>query len=832
MNDADLARLRDALSANRDEFVALAEAMSELVWIADASGTILYFNRPWIAYTGTDVDTVRGSLPQGVVHPEDVERMWEAWNHALHCKEPFEIEYRLRRADDGTYRWFVARAIAIVEGREVIRWIGTVTDIDAQRRTSDNLRFAVEAGSELHTQLDADSVCARLVQLAVHAIADSCVVILEEQPQRYRTAAIAHRDPARAPDVDRFRERYPLREQPEIVEDAMLRDLHISSAMIVPLASVGRTRGAIMFFSMHSGRRYERGDLEVAQMVTRQAAGALESTHIFEEQRRRSHRLRFVSQASEMLFESFDISNTWQPLAEYAATEIADVTFVIRRGEDGGLRTVAAAANTPSRSHHVRFLVGERARPEAEPFLIERLSSGRAYLNPAYDIERESVQLWEYLVAHVRALNITSLIVVPLLLHGQVYGSILFGTCDETPRFDERDLSAISELGRRASIAIGQSETFARERRIATELQRALLPEAGMLPDGPAIHFSPHYRPASNEADIGGDWYDALELADGSIVVSVGDVTGRGLFAAGLMGKLRQALAVVSLYETDPARMLDAVDLILRSRGAQQIATAFVGIIDPQRRSIRFANAGHPYPLLKRSNETVALEAEGLPLGLRDRESASVTREMSLVDARLLVLFTDGLVESTRNILEGERQLRAVLSSDAVLYTRNPSLLICEACIASGAHDDAAILAVRFGTQHAWSFDAENAKAASDARGEFMEYLRRHAVAGDMMAAEVIFGELIGNVVRHAPGPIEVQIEWGDAHPTLHVIDRGSGFNRRPELPSDPLTESGRGLYIIEALSRLLHVEYLAHYGTHISVELPVSRDPDRPASS
>src|SRR5512146_2121991 len=116
----------------RYEFTALAEAMPQLVWICDAHGRIVYFNRPWIDYTGVDVAELSDAAPNNIVHPDDLDRTWSAWNAALAERTPYEIEYRLRRAHDHSYRWFIARAVPLFDhaGR-VESWVGTATDIDA-----------------------------------------------------------------------------------------------------------------------------------------------------------------------------------------------------------------------------------------------------------------------------------------------------------------------------------------------------------------------------------------------------------------------------------------------------------------------------------------------------------------------------------------------------------------------------------------------------------------------------------------------------------------------------------------------------------------------------
>jgi anti-sigma regulatory factor (Ser/Thr protein kinase) len=158
--------------------------------------------------------------------------------------------------------------------------------------------------------------------------------------------------------------------------------------------------------------------------------------------------------------------------------------------------------------------------------------------------------------------------------------------------------------------------------------------------------------------------------------------------------------------------------------------------------------------------------------------------------------------------------------SEAISFVRNPAEFLCDACLPPDAQDDTAALTVQFGERTSWAFDAENAQAAHDARRELVRYLRSRAPDADVAAAELVFGELVGNVVRHAPGPIEVQVEWTGTQPVLHVIDRGRGFLRDPRLPQDVLSESGRGLFIVAQLTDGLRVERIAGYGNHVAAVL------------
>ena len=201
--------------------------------------------------------------------------------------------------------------------------------------------------------------------------------------------------------------------------------------------------------------------------------------------------------------------------------------------------------------------------------------------------------------------------------------------------------------------------------------------------------------------------------------------------------------------------------------------------------------------------------------------------------ARLLVLYTDGLVEERGASEEREQRLRSVVMTDAIMHANEPAAFIRDACLRERRRDDVAILAIRFEPGESWSFTAENAQAANDARGDFVRYLRGRDLDDEAIeAAELVFGELVGNVVRHAPGPIDVQLDWSGEVPALHVIDRGKSFSGTARLPTNPLSEGGRGLFIAEQLSKRVTIEHVPGFGNHICAELelegPEGRAPVR----
>ncbi|MGH7329274.1 MAG: SpoIIE family protein phosphatase, partial [Polyangiaceae bacterium] len=290
------------------------------------------------------------------------------------------------------------------------------------------------------------------------------------------------------------------------------------------------------------------------------------------------------------------------------------------------------------------------------------------------------------------------------------------------------------------------------------------------------------------------------------------------------------AINVIAMNEHDPARLLDEAEYVLLQHYPDAMVTAFIAILDPGKRRIEYANAGHYYPLLRLWDGSIEpLTAHGMPIGLRGLGKSEPSRSRTLADAAMIVFYTDGVTEATRDIEEGQRRLQAALASEASLYVRSPSTLIAASCLPEDLHDDdAAILVVSFPHSISWSFDAEDARAAQHARGEFLEQLQSEAEPeSDLTAAEIVFGELVGNVVRHAPGSIDVTLEW-DARGNciLHVIDRGPGFEYVVPEEVDVLSESGRGLWLCKQFAKSMTVERLPGYGLHARVELPVARKP------
>jgi len=248
---------------------------------------------------------------------------------------------------------------------------------------------------------------------------------------------------------------------------------------------------------------------------------------------------------------------------------------------------------------------------------------------------------------------------------------------------------------RKVSEALLQ-ERFEREHRVLGILQRAMQPN---LPRVAALRVDALYRAADDDAEVGGDWYDVFTLRDGRVVVAIGDVTGHGLGAAVAMSETRRTMRTLARTGVDdPSRLLDATDDVLRQEFEGRIVTAFVGVVHPIERVLRYASAGHPPPLLcDAAGRLVALDGADLPLGLRDLARSEPSRQIALAAGDALVLFSDGVTETTRDWKADGERLREAVARVCASDEARPAAAIHRAVVGESiAHDDAALLVVRF----------------------------------------------------------------------------------------------------------------------------------------
>jgi serine phosphatase RsbU (regulator of sigma subunit)/anti-sigma regulatory factor (Ser/Thr protein kinase) len=366
-------------------------------------------------------------------------------------------------------------------------------------------------------------------------------------------------------------------------------------------------------------------------------------------------------------------------------------------------------------------------------------------------------------------------------------------------RASERaDRETLDELALRVSLSVDNARLYERERRLAQILQTALLPTK--LPQTPGRAYHAAYVPASNEADVGGDWYDAFPLADGSIALSIGDVAGHGLDAAVIMGEVRQTFRVAAMHMRDPSAVLDLANQLLLARHEPIMVTAIFGIYDGK--TFTYGSAGHPPPILAtESGDVDRLPTEGLPLGIepnRTRRAWTIT----IPPSSLLVLYTDGLIEFTRDVTEGEKLLTQAIRDEVKSHSGNPALSIRHRVLDNRqSSDDVAILTLSVGDCVVKELDLTYSAvpvAASLVRQSISKLAQGLDLSADQtFALQVAVGEAVSNVIEHAylrtPGSFAVRITLDKEELHVRIEDEGRWRPARQE-------GRGYGLCIVRSL--------------------------------
>ncbi|HMF82626.1 MAG TPA: GAF domain-containing SpoIIE family protein phosphatase [Acidimicrobiia bacterium] len=237
-------------------------------------------------------------------------------------------------------------------------------------------------------------------------------------------------------------------------------------------------------------------------------------------------------------------------------------------------------------------------------------------------------------------LGIRSLLGVPLVADGETIGVLHVGTLGSRS-FTQQDAELLQLVADRAALVINTS-VLKQERRVATALQRSLLPR---LPDVSGLEIAARYIPGSPRL-VGGDWYDLFELPTGHVGAAIGDVVGHGLQSAIVMGRLRNALRAYALDSSDPATVLTRLDEMVSHFEADEMATVLYAVIDPDRRRMTCSSAGHPFPFIASpSGEAAIVDARANPpIGsCADIQRGAV--DVSLPLGSTVYLFTDGVVE-------------------------------------------------------------------------------------------------------------------------------------------------------------------------------------------
>jgi phosphoserine phosphatase RsbU/P len=240
-----------------------------------------------------------------------------------------------------------------------------------------------------------------------------------------------------------------------------------------------------------------------------------------------------------------------------------------------------------------------------------------------------------------------------------------------------------------------QQQLYENEKQIADKLQQAFL--QSQLPEVRGMRLSAISVPAGESSQVGGDWYDAFDIGDGRLLLTVGDVAGHGIEAAVTMVRARQALVATALHEADPAIVLQRVNHTLWAQGAAMVS-AVCGFLDTKSLEFTCACAGHPPPIAADADcVTRALPMHGPPLGIA-ADAHYETLQISMAKASMLVFYTDGAVEQGRDVIAGERRLLEIVSQTARAYRTGDVAARISRDILDGAapRDDIVLLAISF----------------------------------------------------------------------------------------------------------------------------------------
>ena len=429
-----------------------------------------------------------------------------------------------------------------------------------------------------------------------------------------------------------------------------------------------------------------------------------------------------------------------------------------------------------------------------------------------------------------------STLAVPMVAHDTVVGLVQFSRAKGSEPFGERDRALATELAARAAVCIDNARLYRREHERALILQRSLLPPGD--PEAAGLDIACRYLPGTAATEVGGDWFDVIELPGHRTALVVGDVMGRGLRAAVAMGELRTAVRTLALLDLEPAEVLSALDEVARglgspggdrgdgfggrgqgSGGAQwlsraahksreadlsevYLATCVYAVYDPVTRRCTFANAGHLPPVVVEPGEPALLldVPPGMPLGVGGEPFEEV--EVELKEGALLALYTDGLVESRDHPLdEGLEAFRRALTESA-----RPLEDVCDHVLSTldtrHGEDDIALLMARIQGLPAnavgdWRLPRE-LRSVGRARELACAQLTAWDLDDLVDTTELLVSELVTNALRYGEGEIRLRL-LRDRTLVCEVWDAGLVQPRRRR--ARDTDEGGRGLQLVGLLS-------------------------------
>lgn len=389
-------------------------------------------------------------------------------------------------------------------------------------------------------------------------------------------------------------------------------------------------------------------------------------------------------------------------------------------------------------------------------------------------------------------------------------------------RFTLEDQTLLSVLAGRLGQGLQRVHQVDVQRETALALQHAILGPA-VLPDG----FVVRYQAASPPLQVGGDWYDLVDLDDGRIALIVGDCVGHGLAAATVMGQMRSACRALLFDRPNPAAVLVGMDRFAAKLPGARCTTAVCAILNPETGDLVYSTAGHPPPVLVASDGAIRMldDAHTIGLGIRPdwpRPEAG----LQMPPGSTLALYSDGLVERRRMALE-----QGILVAAQKIWSGQGSRLedladdvMAELAPTGGYQDDVVLLLYRHPAPLEFAFPAEVSQLAP-ARSALRKWLTRTRLAPDQtMDVLVAAGEAVCNAIehghRHSPGGnVMMNAAVVQDHVRLTIVDSGTWKDVVTATPSN----RGRGITMMRGLMEDVDIER-SPVGTTVRLSARISR--------
>jgi PAS domain S-box-containing protein len=415
------------------------------------------------------------------------------------------------------------------------------------------------------------------------------------------------------------------------------------------------------------------------------------------ENERLQQRLAFLAHAGLMIDVSLDLEETLRRLVGLTVPELAELAVIDLLADDGSIRGAVAAAG----SDRERALALEQIRRdhpldlEGSHPVAEVLRTGNGVLLAEIGERQlsEIAQSEEHLEL-MKQFRYRSAIVVPLPARGRLLGALSLLRMENDTPYDQGDLLLAETLGRRAALALENARLYASTRHIARTLQQSLLPRA--MPEIPCVHMAARYRAAAEGQDVGGDFYDALQIGEQRWGIAIGDVCGKGPEAAALTALARYTIRAVA--DRGPGQVLSLLnEAVLRDQGVdERFLTALFAELTHHDGNVvlEIAAGGHPAPFLVPRDGPVALVAVQGPLIGVVEYVDYVSARVELREGDKLVLYTDGLADARApEVVLSEDDLAALIEEGRDLEGQElAQFLESRATANEHARDDIAIL--------------------------------------------------------------------------------------------------------------------------------------------